>query len=180
MVTLSGTNNRARVSGRMEDWNVAGRGVTALATAGGSNAIFDTGIDGSGGSGFGLVDDIGNISSDQWYGISGLSVTSQLGTIGVGCTSGGRFQRKDNTVKGTLSISVPNNGTGSGDLRSTLPVPVRAGQNFYSTGRNIQTGQQLQAVVNGTQVVISTSNNAYPIASGQTVEVSLDYECLAL
>lgn len=178
----TGSNNVAVVDGpEVRDWNVANGGFEAFASANTGNKIYLNGhVIRSGGNGAAITNtNLGGIMSEEFVTQSGLGVTAQTGSITT-ATASGRFRRRSRSIKADVSVTVTANGTGAGDLRVSLPIASTAGRNTYFTGRNITTGQQVQGIVNSSTATITTPGNAYPIASGQTIEFTVEYECDAL
>ena len=80
----------------------------------------------------------------------------------------------------SMKAVITDNGTGSGFLRLTLPFTASAATNYaaYFLGRNLNTGAAVvgQVVANGTYIDMCSVANAYPVASGQTINISGTYE----
>lgn len=177
---LNGTGNTLTVTDpEVTNWNIINGGDEAFAATSGNRIFLDGEVKRSGGNGAAIINNVGLIASEEYTTITGLAVTAQTGTITT-ASANCRIQRKARRVSGKFSVTVTTNGTGAADLRVALPVIVAAGQSFYSSGRNVSTGAQVQVVVNSGLAVITTPTNTYPIATGQTIEFNADYECVAL
>ena len=175
----SGQNNVAVIEApEVRGWNIANGNFEAFAALGTGNKIFLNGpVITEGGNGAPLVNtNLAGIVSDEWVFISGLAVTAQSGGPPT-ATASGRFQRRARTITATITVQITANNGSIGDLRVALPVAGKTGQNYYGSGTNQATGDQLQIVANGSFVTIKTYNNLYPVATGQTIEFSIVYEC---
>lgn len=72
-----------------------------------------------------------------------------------------------------LNFPITTNGTGAGNLSVTMPTASAPGAISILNGRERGVGgQQLQARVSGTQMLIYTDDNTYPGADGAIIEVS--------
>jgi hypothetical protein len=123
-------------------------------------------------------------TTNQFIGVNGISaslaapdpitwtptISSSSGTITTSSVGYAVYRIIDRTVFFSISITVTTNGTGAGFLRFTPPTgSPQYGGNF--TARNGTSGVGLIATVAtaGSQVLISTTAGAYPVADGQTV-----------
>lgn len=126
-----------------------------------------------------LVNTQETVASDEPMIYPVLAVFPQNGT-GMTASATGRLTRRSRRVTGKIVATVTDNGSGGGDLRITLPVPVAPGETFWAGGRNLTTGQMVQVLFAATQAAISTPANGYPVASGQSILINVDYEPVAL
>jgi len=117
----------------------------------------------------------------NWYeeGTWSVQVSSGSGSITTVGTTVGRYQRIGRNVTLMAKIPIINNGTGGNYLRidSTFPFSASADFDVYSgCGWNSATGDALAVALQGGVVYIRTATVAYPVASGQTVYVTLTYQ----
>ena len=77
-------------------------------------------------------------------------------------------------------MNVSSIGSGGGDVRVALPVAVAPGETYWDGGTNQTTGQQIQVRFVAGEAIITTPTNGYPVASGQTLLISVDYEPVPL
>lgn len=173
----NGQNNVAVVeSPEVRDWNLDNQTYEAFATAGNNYIVLDGSIVNSGGNGAPLTNGvINNIASDDWINVTGLSVTSQLGTVTT-ATGSARLQRRLNSINGTFTVNVTNNGTGQGDLRVTLPVSAKLNKTAFTSGRNMSTGQMVQVTISNSVAIITNPDNTYPTESNQEIRFTAEYE----
>lgn len=176
---LEGTGNRLTVIDPVvKGWNIANGGFEAFAADNGNAIHIEGEIRRSGGNGAALINNASLVASSEIVTVSPLSVSADTGTITTASASA-EIQRSARWVRGTLSVTVTTNGTGAGSLHVGLPIPVAPGKTYYSMGRNVTTGQMVQCAFNASTCVILTPANGYPIASGETIDVQVDYGCEA-
>jgi hypothetical protein len=123
-------------------------------------------------------------TTNQFIGVNGISaslaapdpitwtptISASSGSITTSSVGYAVYRLINRTVFFSISITVTTNGTGAGFLRFTPPTgSPQYGGNF--TARNGTSGVGLIATVAtaGSQVLISTTAGAYPVADGQTV-----------
>ncbi|SMH36059.1 hypothetical protein [Mesorhizobium australicum] len=108
------------------------------------------------------------------------TATASSGTITTSSVLGRWTQLADKMRFVSIVATITNNGTGAGALRFTLPATASGSGVFTAhwLGRNLNTGVPVfgQIVANGTYVSIVLANNAYPVASGETIYLSGTYE----
>ncbi|WGD31277.1 right-handed parallel beta-helix repeat-containing protein [Ancylobacter sp. WKF20] len=133
----------------------------------------------AGNKGFGLADDAVYIlpgststralNSDDLPALTFNSIiTASSGTL---TTANGtlRYQFTGKLVHCVLTVNIPTNGTGAAQLRASLPfdaVGVLMGR------ETLVTGVTVSGAVAGSQVIITTYNNAYPGANGTSFTLS--------
>lgn len=105
------------------------------------------------------------------------TITAQSGTFTT-VSATGRYKIIGKTVFVTITITITTAGTAAGAILATLPVNVGGSFAYMLPGReNALTGNMLQALTSTvTQVSINTFNNGSPIATGNSVIVSGQYE----
>lgn len=98
-------------------------------------------------------------------------VLSSIGTI-TSYTSSANQKRLGNMIFFSISISITDNGTGSGAI--FVDLPANALYDAFICGRNITTGAMIQGNVlaGSNNLVLFTYNNAYPVSTGNTIKVS--------
>jgi hypothetical protein len=117
----------------------------------------------------------------NWYeeGTWTVNVSSTSGTITTVGTTVGRYQRVGRNVTLMAKIPITDNGTGANALRidGVFPFSASADIDLYSgTGLNSSTGEGLAVGLQSGAVYIRTAAVAYPVATGQTVYVTLTYQ----
>lgn len=114
----------------------------------------------------------GEIKPGAWTSMSISSVASSAGTLTNATATG--FQRKvGRTVEFTITISIINNGTGSGSIQVTIPYTLA--NTFIFAGReNALTGNMLQAIGPSGSATISIFkyDGTYPAATGASLIIS--------
>jgi len=113
---------------------------------------------------------------DEWvpYVPTITSTIGALGTIGiVNC----EYQQRGLIIFFTIRVTISANGTGSGQLRVSLPKASRStGVISVLTGRGAANVGLTGFVASGsTECLISTFNGTYPVADGTTISVSGTY-----
>ena len=96
-------------------------------------------------------------------------ITSSTGTITT-YTASGTYKRLGDFAEFYISINITDNGTGSGYLTATIPITTTGG---ILSGRDFGVGGYLlsgQSV--GSSVTVRKYDNAYPAASGSTIQLS--------
>lgn len=103
------------------------------------------------------------------------TVTSSAGTITSTSITHASFFMIGKTVSVRASISITNNGTGSGYLKATLPVT--AGDTYaWGNGREYATGgKMLQVSIESSQMAVRNYDNSYPAATGYGIGIYLSY-----
>jgi hypothetical protein len=94
-------------------------------------------------------------------------------------TASGRYRKLGNVVHVAVQVVMTDNGTGSGSLAVTLPINSAAGLRFYLAGRETTgTGDMLYGEIGSSASAMDCRkyNNAYPVATGQTIFLSGTYE----
>jgi hypothetical protein len=117
----------------------------------------------------------------NWYeeGSWTVTVSSSVGTITTVGTTVGRYQRVGRNVTIMAKIPITNNGTGANALRidGTFPFTPSADIDVYTGfGINGNTGTALAVTMTGGVVFIRTAIVLYPVASGETVYVTVIYQ----
>lgn len=177
---LQGTGNTlVAVNPKVTNWNKNNLAAEAFAGAAGNKIILEGDVRRSGGNGASIQNSVNVVACEDYATVSSLAVSAQTGAITTAAASC-RVQRTGQRLAGRFTVAVTTNGTGAGDLRVAVPVNAAPGISFYSSGRNVTTGDQVQVVVNGGTAIITTPSNTYPIASGQTIEFNVDYEAVPL
>jgi hypothetical protein len=116
----------------------------------------------------------------NWYeeGAWTPSVAAGSGSITTVGTVVGNYTRIGRLVTLFASVTITNNGTGSGSIRiSGIPFPVSANiPEYVGVGSNGSTAKTINAILNGSQIYVFYYDGAYPVASGQTINISLTYQ----
>lgn len=121
----------------------------------------------------------GNAVADT-FGAGWTPYTVSLGSAGgVFTTAGavGRYRQIDETVQFEVIVTITTNGTASGAVLISVPVP--AGPAAYAvTGRATTSGKVLGGTIfaAGTTTQIENYDATYPGASGETLVISGTYE----
>lgn len=171
-----GAGNICQVIAPDVDWNVANGGYEAFKSSPGNRIIVEGQPIMSGGNSARLATAaLDQISSLEYIDLTGLAVTAQTGVV-TSATAGGRVRRIGNKIDGTISATIADNGTGAGDLRIALPVNVKAGATFHTAGRNATDGRMLQVALSGATAIINAYDNSYPVATGHSISIDIDYE----
>jgi hypothetical protein len=106
------------------------------------------------------------------------TVAAGSGSITTVGTVVGNYTRIGRLVTLFASVTITNNGTGSGSIRiSGIPFPVSANiPEYVGVGSNGSTAKTINAILNGSQIYVFYYDGAYPVASGQTINISLTYQ----
>lgn len=130
-----------------------------------SNTLTLTGTDGD------------TIPFGAWASQSSPTVSSGAGTITT-ASAVTKFKQQGKTVHVSGTITVTTNGTGSSNLRVTLPTTANTGA--AGAGQNTSNGKYVIGTVNAASNVLimgNTDGTGYPISGdGQTVNYSITYE----
>jgi len=107
------------------------------------------------------------------------AVTAGSGAV-TAATAEGRYVQRGKEVWFRIKVAIITNGSASGYLAVTLPVPPVTGDGISCVvaGRVQPAGAMLQGVIGetGTSIKIHRFDNTYPVADGQTVVISGTYE----
>lgn len=90
-------------------------------------------------------------------------------------TASGRYCKIGKVIICNFSITITDNGTGSGAIVTNLPIAM-SGTSLGTGRENAITGDQLQLLASGTTIVIFNYKNAYPAATGAVLMGSVTYE----
>lgn len=103
------------------------------------------------------------------------TVAAASGTITTSSATGAWWQL-GKTVFFTLKATVTTNGTGVVGLRVSIPVASK--NEFAATGKNTGSGKMVAGVVVATDTILLITDylGSYPIADGQTIDISGSYE----
>ena len=106
-------------------------------------------------------------------------ITAGTGTLTTASATG-TYRRFNKTVELQMVVTVTTNGTGAAYISATLPVQAASGGEYILVGRNTTTGKLLQAeILSGdTSIRIFNYDNTYPVASGQVLQISGNYESI--
>jgi hypothetical protein len=108
------------------------------------------------------------------------SAVFSTGGLLTATTFAGRYLTIGKTCFFFVSITINNNGTGSGFIGFTLPVPARVISGGVVSGRaNAISGKTLQGFVSGgsaSTMVVSNYDNSYPAATGEVLILEGVYE----
>jgi hypothetical protein len=117
----------------------------------------------------------GKVSVFEWRTMpTPPTISATSGTITT-IAATGIFRRFNDTVSVRMEIVDTANGTGSGALTFALPIAPQA--RAVGFGRNINNGKQLQVLATTPNtVVILNYDNTYPVASGDTIVIELEYQ----
>lgn len=100
------------------------------------------------------------------------TVTASSGSITTIATRDFRYTRHDGWLHWVLQISITTNGTGAGQLVSTVPIAFDSAVPYVDHGHgreNGVSGSTLQVFASGVNFAIVTYNNAYPGANGAVI-----------
>ena len=113
--------------------------------------------------------------SDYEEGTFTPTITAATGSLTT-VSATGNYTKVGRLVTFAIDITVTNNGTGGGNLRSTLPFTA-SGINQYGAGREtVQTGFALTGTITGTvAVLVKSSDDTYPATSGDRLQFSGTY-----
>lgn len=118
------------------------------------------------------------IFSDPWK-VYYPTITSAQGQLG-NKFSVGRYRRIGNIAHIQITVYVYDNGTGSGDIRVTLPseIPLVNQEDFFGQGRDTGKGGALLAQFgkNSRTVFIKKYDDSYPAEAGSILKISGCYE----
>lgn len=177
-VRVDGTGNRITfAAAKANYYDQSGVGYPAFEAATGNWLIFATEPEDYNGGAGGTFSTTGNIVADKWRSF-GPTVTSSSGTI-TSYTSSGKYKVVGDTVHVQVAIDITNNGTGSGNLRVTIPFSTTSLNRFTGVGKEIlTTGNALVASIapGNNYAEITTYSNAYPVSTGSFVVCVFQYD----
>jgi len=101
------------------------------------------------------------------------SVTSASGTI-TSYSASGYYCKIGKVVYCTMSISITDNGTGSGAIITSVPVSV-SGFAVGAGRDNAKSGAMLQLYATGTEIRIFDYKNYYPAVTDSVLYCSINY-----
>jgi hypothetical protein len=178
-VKIAGTGNTVTI-GRtiVEGYDLSTSNAPALEVASGSVLyLLDHPLiaNGTGTGTGGRLGGAGYISANEWrVMVTPPTITSTSGTI-TSIAATGIYRRFNDTVRIRMEIANTTNGTGAGALTFALPIPPAA--RAVGVGRNLNSGKQLQVLATTPNTVtIANYDNAYPVASGETLVIELEYQ----
>lgn len=104
-------------------------------------------------------------------------VTPGTGSITTVGAVSGTYVRIGHYVLATATVAVTTNGTGASFLIITLPINSMSGPLWHGVGRNANTGAVLivNVATSASVMTVVTTASAYPIASGETLTVTVVY-----
>ena len=106
------------------------------------------------------------------------TITAGVGTFTT-VSATGRYRQIGKTVNFKLQIVITTNGTAATSISATLPVAANSTNPSVVVGRCAAvSGKMVQGLINtsATTVVLLTYDNLYPGATGESVDVSGNYE----
>lgn len=86
-----------------------------------------------------------------------------------------RYQKIGRTCIGSIIITITTNGTGSGDIRCTIPF-AEAGIHFSGGRAYGSSSKELQGIITGSLLQIFNYDGTYPGATGEVMVMSFAYE----
>jgi hypothetical protein len=115
------------------------------------------------------------LDNDAW---TSYTPTVNAGAAGVVGAVNARYKKVGRTVHAVVEVTVTTADASLGAVYITLPVNTGAGLTAIGSGRNGSTGKSLVAFAPASNNVILVQDytGAYPVASGQIIQVSLTYE----
>lgn len=106
------------------------------------------------------------------------TITAGSGTF-TSVNGAGRYKQIGKTVFFQIAINIVTNGTAGTNVQATLPVSAVTSMVYVVAGREITVGNMLQGsigVVGANILLINYTNNAYPGATGYSLNLSGVYE----
>jgi hypothetical protein len=178
-IRVEGTNNDVRINQlRMVDYDTSHAGFPGIEAYGTNFVAINPkpSANPAPASPAPLYSTTGLISVDDWRDWLPV-VTTQIGAIAALGPVSGKYKIVNNTVYVQASIAITTNGSGSGDVRFTLPVATTSVYSTAGTGREQGlTGKQLQVLVySGDAAAILNYDNTYPGGDGRVMLVSFQY-----
>ncbi len=106
----------------------------------------------------------------QWFSYT-PSITSGVGALTT-VSATGKFSVLGRNVNVAIGITITTNGTGAGYINAPLPITSSI-SNFTFAGReNNVTGNMLQGIISGGNILIFTYANSYPGGTGYGLVIS--------
>jgi hypothetical protein len=109
-----------------------------------------------------------------WTAASGATVSATSGTI-ASASAAYAFKRLGKSVFYRCKVTVTDNGTGSGQLVTFLPVDV-AGEAQALSGVNLTNGKTVRVVVFNNQALMTLADGSYPADDGHEILITGLYE----
>lgn len=106
------------------------------------------------------------------------TITAASGTITTLGTVAGHYYEVEKMVFFTLSIAITTNGTGTGDVRASLPFTASAVPAIQAGRETMANGRQLSGFVDASSTIVRIAqyDNSYPGADGVVLRLSGWYE----
>jgi parallel beta-helix repeat protein len=101
-------------------------------------------------------------------------VTSAAGTITAYTVNSAKYYEVEKMVYYTADVTIDTNGTGSGQVRVTLPIAASGTVAAINAGRDVTSGDMLQGLIaaGGTYIQLFKYDNTYPGADATRLLVS--------
>ena len=103
------------------------------------------------------------------------TVSSGTGTL-TAASATGAYRQIGKTVYVRISISVPTNGTASGNLQVSLPAAAAGTYQFIGGRENGVTGYLMGGAIIGSTAYLQSYNGAYPASDGASIQINGVYE----
>lgn len=178
VVKINGAGNLVQTASPKIGWNILNGGHVAYNPGAGTSRIrIDGDIVSEGGNGAAIVTDGVRVSSSARL-ASPLTLAPSSGSI---TTSAAliAYRRQDSRVTYDLTVTIANNGTGSGAGIALFGLPVAAltGSTFAAAGVDQGSGHKgITAVVDGSTIFLRNYDGTYPGYSGASFTISGAYE----
>ena len=103
------------------------------------------------------------------------SVSATSGTINT-VTATGRYRIEGGIAHIQVSLTIDDNGTGSGGVQFSLPVDTSANASVITGRANNLSGLILQSILSGSNGTCYNSTGGYPAVTGEILIISGSYE----
>lgn len=116
----------------------------------------------------------GYISSPDWRSYA-PGVAASSGTIS-GASATGAYRIHRGVIEVRVAVTITNNGTGSGALRISAPIPIS--NTAIGVGReNALTGKMLSvtAAAGSSDLAVANYDNSYPAANGASINANVSW-----
>ena len=159
----------------VNEWNLSNVSATAFAVPNASSSIhligkgrYQIGIHGGA-----AVDVTGRISSQEWS--DDTPVPSATTGLITSASGDNQWNRLGDVVSINVKLTITNNGTGSGAITTSVPVPARSGRTFTVSGQDAN-GAMISGRISGSTMTIRNATGGYPAVSGSVLSLTGFYE----
>lgn len=116
----------------------------------------------------------------NWYeeGTWTPTISATVGTITTSSSSSAFYTRVGSVISFTVVLTITNNGTGSSQLRFTLPFSGSRGYAANVSGLNASSGALVvgaSSSANPSSIDLNRYDGVYPVSSGQSLRISGTY-----